>query len=426
MMVVSNANVIGQPISVTQPLLSAIGCGELDPEETLARIIWSHLTEPGDSLAGRLIQTLGAREALLVIRARNPVLAILGALTEADPGHAALTGVDAVSRDGELAEAASRWVARDNNAAVLRSIQSWARLGGFVITPDSQDWPARLADLDSGAPHVLWIRGNRDSLGFLDASVAVVGSRNITSYGQYAAQTISQRLAEEGFMVVSGGAYGVDAEAHRGALAGIESAQASVQPTTIAVMAGGGDRLYPVGNNELLREIMLSGCVMAELPPGNAPTRWRFLQRNRLIAALGQATVVIEMAIKSGAKNTMHHALAMGRDVYAMPGPIFSQTARGCNLAIAQNFAKILTGVDELVAQLRGGEWVEATPEQGLSQLQVRIADALSGTALSVARIASKAGTTTRETTASLGELELLGLAERSGVGWRKRVNRQN
>lgn len=409
MMVIDNSSVLGLPAMRAAELLHPLGCGDLDAEKTLAFIIWSHLCEPGDMLASQLVDKLGPTRALGCLRSVHPEPQLLAALAQVDSADELVCS--GPEGESELREACLRWKARDNNSAVVRSLELWTRLGGQIITPDSSDWPETLGDLGFGRPHVLWLRGNRSALTSLVSAVSVVGSRNISSYGQHVAQELADHLVRGGYSVVSGGAYGIDAEAHRGALA--------AEGVTIAVMAGGGDRLYPVGNTALLNEVMQRGCVLAELPPGNSPTRWRFLQRNRLIAALGEVTVIVEMAIRSGAKNTMNHARQIGRDVYAVPGSIVSQTARGCNIAIAEGGAKIVTGFDELLREIAGfgpdfGEQAE------LNALQQRVLDSLTTMPVSPTRLSIKAGTSQAETIAALGQLAALGLANSRPTGWRR------
>jgi DNA processing protein len=406
MMVVAPESVIGLPWAAVDALLDGVLAPEVDAEHGLSYMIWSHIAEPGDLLAGLLVSGIGPVESLKVMRSQDPARQAVTALRQVTHEFESESDLE-----GELVEAFKRWRGRDNNAAVVRSIEVWKRLGGQIVTPEDSDWPGSLANLGYGQPHALWLRGDRSSLGATARAVAVVGSRNVSSYGQYCAQTIAERLVGNGMAVISGGAYGVDAEAHRGAL--------SADGVTIAVLAGGADRLYPVGNTQLLQEVMRTGCVLAEQPPGNSPTRWRFLQRNRLIAALGQATVVVEMAVRSGAKNTMNHALAIGNDVYAVPGSLVTQTARGCNVAIAEGKAKIVTGFDELIADLNDEPYSLGT-EFDLSPLQQRVLDALHQTPINVSRISVKAGTTTSETMQALGALEALQLVEPRGAGWRK------
>ena len=409
MMVVDSSSVLGLPAGRARTLLAPLGCGELDPERTLAFLIWSHLCEPGDMIAGRVVDKLGPIAALSALRTANPELNFTRELSTVDSADELLNA--GAEGQSELRDACARWKARDNNSAVVRSLELWHRLGGQVITPDSSDWPEQFAALEYGRPHVLWLRGNRSALSFSDLTVSIVGSRNTSSYGQHVAQQLGERFATEGFVVISGGAYGIDAEAHRGALV--------AQGRTIAILAGGGDRLYPSGNAALLNEVMQSGCVIAELPPGHTPTRWRFLQRNRLIAALGAATVIVEMAVRSGAKNTMNHAAQMSRPIYAVPGSIVSQTSRGCNLAIQQGMATIVTSVDDLIRELSGVPEL-TSDEADLTALQQRVLDALVPTPVTPTRVSIKAGTSISETMSTLGQLEALGLAVSKTTGWRR------
>jgi DNA processing protein len=170
-------------------------------------------------------------------------------------------------------------------------------------------------------------------------SVAMVGARAATNYGTTVAYEIAADLAAEGVVVVSGGAFGIDAAAHRGALA--------AQGVTIAVLANGIDQVYPVGNTSLLHAVMATGVVMTELPPGMHPTRQGFLARNRLIAALGGATLVVEAAARSGSASTVTRALELGRDVMAVPGPVTSMMSVGTHELIRDG-ATLVTSADDV------------------------------------------------------------------------------
>ena len=147
-----------------------------------------------------------------------------------------------------------------------------------IVTPADEDWPGQLDDLDDHAPLCLWVRGDPSILGRLQPSVALVGARAATSYGDHVALELSADLAGGGIPVVSGGAYGIDGAAHRAAMA--------VGGVTVALLAGGADRAYPAGHTQLIGRMAEVGAVVSEVPCGSAPTKWRFLQRNRLIAAL--------------------------------------------------------------------------------------------------------------------------------------------
>jgi DNA processing protein len=230
-------------------------------------------------------------------------------------------------------------------------------------------------------------------------------------------------LAQRGFTVVSGGAYGIDAHAHRAALAG----GAGAVPT-IAVMAGGVDRFYPSGNEDLLRAVCNQGAVLAEVPPGSAPTRYRFLQRNRLIAALSAVTVVVEARWRSGALNTAHHAETLGRAVGAVPGSVHSANSAGCHRLLRDGGAVCVTDAAE-VAELASPSG-SALPEQRQGSAQVQdgltledliLLDALPlRSTTSVEKLSAVAGLGQESVRAGLGRLGLLGLAVSERGGWKR------
>ena len=204
-------------------------------------------------------------------------------------------------------------------------------------------------------PPCLWVRGTV-GLGDLARSVAVVGARASTAYGDHVAGELGSGLARRGFLVVSGLAYGIDGTAHRAALG---------TGTSLAVVAGGVDRAYPRGHDALMGELVRRGAVVSEVPPGSAPTRSRFLQRNRLIAALTGGTVVVEAAVRSGALSTARAAAALGRPVAAVPGPVTSSSSAGCHVLVREGRAVLVTDAAE-VADLVGRIGADAAdPEAG-------------------------------------------------------------
>lgn len=225
---------------------------------------------------------------------------------------------------------------------------------GFrFVHPGSAEWLPALDDLGSasgvaeiqgGQPLGLWLAGRMrlDELG--SSGVAIVGARAATEYGVTAASELAAGLAEAGTVVVSGGAFGIDAAAHRGALA--------VDGATIAVMACGLDGLYPTGNDALLRRIRSEHLVVSEYPPGSRPARHRFLTRNRLIAAMASATVIVEAAARSGAKNTVAWAQALGRPVLAVPGPVTSALSVTPHRLIRDAHAALVTSAQDVLAEL--------------------------------------------------------------------------
>jgi DNA processing protein len=218
-------------------------------------------------------------------------------------------------------------------------------------------------------------------------------------------------LTSRGYTVVSGGAYGIDGMAHRAVLA--------CGGTTVAVLAGGIDQLYPAGHDELLRRIIASGAVVSEVSPGGAPTRWRFLQRNRLIAAMAGATVVIEAGYRSGSLNTATHARDLDRPIGVVPGPVTSGASAGCHRLLRTNPATTLVTSVADVVELLTDETSDGVFDQRDSDTVVRILDSLSSTKpRSVADIAAKAGIETSTVTAALGSLEAEGRVTRDASGW--------
>jgi DNA processing protein len=297
------------------------------------------------------------------------------------------------------------------------------RLGGRLIIPTDDLWPRQLADLGLQEPLCLWWRGVEQELPPAARSIALVGSRDSTSYGASVTGDLAYSLAQRGFTIVSGGAYGIDAHAHRAALAGSTGGV-----PTIAVMAGGVDRFYPAGNEDLLRTVANHGAVLAEVPPGSAPTRYRFLQRNRLIAALASVTVVVEARWRSGALNTAHHAESLGRAVGAVPGSIHSANSAGCHRLLREGGAVCVTDAGE-IAELASPSGDAMPPDKavrsqahdGLTLEDLILLDALPlRTTTSVEKLAMVAGLGPDSVRAGLGRLGLLGLAESRHGGWKR------
>lgn len=455
----------------------------------LATAAWSRLAEPGDPVAGAVVPAIGAPAALdwLVRCAREArggtpdPAAVLRALRAAGMPSAAPAGcggpAEGRAEGGEpaapvlsapaarrVALCVERWSLRLTGLDPRRELSVLHRLGGRLLTPAHASWPARLADLGAQAPLCLWVRGDPRVLAAPDA-VALVGARACTEYGRSVASDLAAGLADHGLVVVSGGAFGIDAAAHRGALA--------AGGPTVAVLAGGVDRAYPRGNEDLFATILASGAVVSEVPPGTAPTRSRFLLRNRLIAAGSGVTVVVEAAARSGALNTAGHAEALLRPVGAVPGAVTSAASVGCHRLIREGRAVCVTDADDVAELVRPvgdglsrgpagveagdagsgagpvgggpaggrpgprsgardgapGEWaggsggaVVAGPERRLSERERLVLDALPMRAVSsVGSTARAAGLTQGETLSALGMLELMGLVEPGGAGrWRR------
>ncbi|WP_062313038.1 DNA-processing protein DprA [Demequina rhizosphaerae] len=369
-----------------------------------ARLVWSAIAEPADEEASWLVGRLGHAEALAWARAADgdPVAATV--VLAADPREA-----DRVLR------AVGRWrprlAAADPDALRERA----ARIGARPLTAGEPGWPAALDDLGWSAPHALWVRGEADLAAWWPRSVAVVGSRASTAYGEHIAAEVAAVAADAGLAVVSGGAYGIDAAAHRGALA--------AGGVTVAVLAGGVDRLYPAGNATLLARVIAAGAVVSEQPPGFAPQRQRFLSRNRLIAAAG-ATVVVEAAHRSGALSTARHAAELHRTVAAVPGPLTSAASVGCLRLIRNHEAELLASpADVLELALPVGEAPDqdGAPRTGTdfrTRAERQAYGAIPRRGAPAGAVAIAAGLTAEEARTALAGLAGRGLAAVAGGVW--------
>lgn len=306
-----------------------------------------------------------------------------------------------------------------------------ATCGAWLVTPADPLWPPQLNDLGPARPYGLWCRGDsRHLLELASApSVALVGSRDPSIYGTEATTHLAAELARRGYTVISGGAMGIDIAAHRAALT-----QQGSDLSTIAFMAGGLDRLYPAQNSDALNMIVDRGLIMSEVSVGNTPTRWRFLERNRLIAALARHTIVVEARWRSGALNTARHAMEIGRTLWAVPGQINSPNSVGTNRLLRDGLAQTLTeAADILEYDAAAGfelgtehesEWDQVASSSALDELterQGRVWDDLSPRSYrGVDEIAAALGLSARDVMADLFHLGRCGLAESSGTSWRK------
>jgi DNA processing protein len=307
-----------------------------------------------------------------------------------------------------------------------------ARRGGRLITPDDDEWPilaftafgsdAVAAKPQGRPPLVLWAMGPARLDETAQRAAAVVGTRAATSYGEQVAADLAAGLAEQDVAVVSGGAYGIDGAAHRAALA--------VEGVTVAVLAGGLDIPYPAGHSGLLHRIGSNGLLVTEYPPGVRPARYRFLTRNRLVAAFGGAAVVVEAGLRSGAANTAAWARVLGRVVGAVPGPVTSSASTGCH-ALLRAGAEVVTRAEDIVELV--GHVGELAPEQprpttpldGLSDAERQVYEALPGRGVAtVDEIAVAAAVEPARVLAPLAMLEIAGLAERQDGRWRIVRNR--
>lgn len=293
----------------------------LAKDERTARVALAAMLEPDDSVTGRLVSAVGAVEAVR-----------LAAGTSAFPKK-----VDAV--EGELwrKKVASRLDVR----TIARALSETDRLGLRIIVPGESDWPGGLNDLGDRAPAALWVRGAGLFLTApLRDRVTITGARAATGYGEHVAGELASDLARTGRIVVAGGAYGIDRAAHSAALA--------AGGQTIAVLTGGLDRLYPAGNHELLERIGEVGLLVSEMPPGAAPTKWRFLARNRILGAISGATVIVEAGYRSGSLNVAARAAQIGRPVGAVPVPVTSAASSGAHRLLREGIASLITDAGDV------------------------------------------------------------------------------
>ena len=384
------------------------------PRETerRARVTWSLTAEPSDAVALLARDRLGPAHALELAREATPD-ELVSALQGEVPAQAADPG--AGTPRARAARALERWRGRLRTVDVDAVLEDADRRRLRVLVPGDAEWPQLLDDLQESAPHCLWAQGpGRLEQLTGERSAGLVGSRASTPYGEDVAASLAAAFAGSGGTVVSGGAYGIDAAAHRGALAAGGGA-------TIAVLAGGLDRLYPRGNAQLLERIREHHLLVSEAPVGTAPTRWRFLARNRLIAALSRAVVVVEAAWRSGALSTARLADQLSRPVGAVPGPVTSAASAGCHRLVREQGAVLVTEPAELLDLLPGGpaagegSFARQDELDLLSPSDRRVLDAVPPrSSLTPARIVDEVGFAPREVSAALARLELLGLVERS------------
>jgi DNA processing protein len=366
-----------------------------DPIRLLSAVAWSILTEPGDEFAGCLRQALGCAEALAMLV--NGASRDSWRFALSDAGFFEQVQDRFVDFASTLDESIARWLPRLSMTAVVKALDEAERLDVQIVDEQHEHWPSQLGDLQLATPGLLWVRGQTKALSSAAKSWAVVGCRTPTSYGFDVTTALVQGLAEQEFAVVSGGAFGIDAIAHRSALL--------VDTPTIAVMAGGVDRLYPRANESLLRQVFDAGAVVSEVALGTAPTKWRFLQRNRIIAALSAGTVVVEAGIRSGAVNTANHAAAIGRYVAAVPGSILSPKSQGTNQLIADSKAILIQSPKDL-AELYFGSMTElVVSDAKLSPIETRTLDALGFEVCTLPQICADAGLTSNEAINALHRL---------------------
>lgn len=461
-------------------------CLAYDTEDpALVRATWSRLAEPDSAAATMLVDQLGPTAALRWLL--EEAIDSSGRLRSA-PRPPVPEPPPGASRAGETsahwAQVAARWAPRLEGLDIRRELDVLDRLGGSLVLPGDSWWPPGLNELEH-PPFCLWVRGDPallvsskdreaaapsssgrcsrtrgDNSGRAEAGavtepgvgvcgaitrarllpvreqrmqagpanglcLALVGARASTRYGEEVATSLASGVTAKGGLIVSGGAFGIDACAHRGAL---------LKGPTVSVSAGGVDRLYPVGNTGVLEAVIANGALVSEVPPGCQPGRHRFISRNRVIAAISGATIVVEAAWRSGALSTAHRALELGRSVGAVPGPVTSMSSVGCHRLLRKG-AVCITDVDdalELLAPL-GTVDADAAKEQdpdlvgdglldGLDPASAVVLDAMPARASATTEaIVRSSGLSLKETTAALGVLELMGKTERTATGWRRR-----
>lgn len=375
-----------------------------------------------------------------------------------EPGDRALPADDDPAARRSLVEALQRgrgpevWRARHARLEepTVAFVDRAARAGVDLLVPEDPRWPDGLRDLaqlpvregpDGGPPVCLWVRGTLPEGRLAPPAAAVVGARACSAYGEHVAQDLAAGLVVRGWTVVSGAAYGVDAAAHRGALA---MAADAVTPT-VAVLAGGADRASPAGHDELLRRtVEQGGAVVSEVPPGTRPAAYRFLLRNRLIAAWALGVVVVEASHRSGALNTARTALDLSRHVASVPGPVTSVMSVGTN-RLLRDGAACVTDADDVVDLMgRIGLFPEPVDErrarrqseggppgpvclddvvEALGPEAVRVWQELGGRrGRDVDALVVAVGLGHRLVARSLAALELAGVVVRGEGGWRRGV----
>jgi DNA processing protein len=351
----------------------------------------AHVVEPGDRRLGSIVWREGPHRALDHIR-RSPSM-----------GGLAARLVDLGERSPcELADA----------------------VGARIITPIDDEWPTQLHQLGDARPLALWVHGAAHLRTMLVRSVAFVGARAATNYGERVCAQWVGHCCDNAITVVSGGAYGIDGAAHRAALA--------AGGMTVAVLATGVDVPYPLGHAALFAQIADAGLLMSEHPPGATARRQRFLTRNRIIAAATRATVVVEAALRSGTTSTANAAAALHRPVLAVPGPVTSAMSAGCHQLIADGQAAIATHISDVVMALDG--FVERLPVQtdirahdDLEMRERAVLDALPSRAvMSINDLVRASGLDERSAMAGAGVLLGRGFIDAVGDGFRRKSGAPN
>ncbi|OEU91390.1 DNA-processing protein DprA [Streptomyces oceani] len=360
--------------------------------ERLARAALTRVVEPGDELMGRWLLEHGALEVRSAI----------------ENGGVAL--------EGASPERWQRLRTRIRAACPEADLEAAATAGTRFVCPGDEEWPGQLDDLGAAKPIGLWVHGAPSLRFWALCSVALVGARACTDYGVHVASTLGAGLAEAGWTVISGAAYGIDGAAHRGALA--------VGGATVGVLASGVDVTYPRGHRELIRRVGEEGLLVAELPPSVHPTRSRFVLRNRVIAALTRGTVVVEAELRSGSLVTARRAERLGRMVMGVPGTVTSGLSAGVHQLLRTSgqlvtepaeVIELVGRIGELAPERRG----PVLPRDVLPTDTAVVLEAMPARrAVGLTELAAASGAPSARTLARLHELRALGFVERGGDRW--------
>jgi DNA processing protein len=388
--------------------------------DRLARIALAYLVEPGSRELGVFVRYHGAAAALDLLLGTELASDSLSGAVRTRLGERSLPH----TVDGALDLA-------------RQAIGEAERLGTRIAVPGDEEWPHQLEQLtqisrddgnrlhvDTDPPLCLWVRGAPSLADALERSVSVVGARAATSYGTHVTAEFTYGLANRDWTVVSGGAFGIDATAHRTTLA--------AGGLTIAVLACGIDRPYPASHAALFEQISDDGLLITEWPPGAAPHRMRFLTRNRVIAACTRGTVVVEAGARSGARNTLMHARLLGRPAMVVPGPITSAFSVGCHAELRKPGTVLVSTFEEVIEEAgRVGELATiargpVVPEDSLDPVARRLLDAvLPRKALTAEEIAAAAGLSGREARRTMPLLEANGFVVATDNGTYRLARRE-
>ncbi|MFF7638145.1 DNA-processing protein DprA [Kitasatospora sp. NPDC008050] len=366
-------------------------------EERLARVALTRLVEPGTTAVGRWLRSRSAAELIELVRTRQEL--------------------PELSLDQRRLAVLRQRLALTDPVADLEQLRA---IGGRFLVPTDAEWPSQLADLADAQPIGLWVLGTGSLRLLALRSVALVGARACTAYGAHVATELAAALAERGWVVCSGAAYGIDAAAHRGALA--------VGGMTVAVLACGVDVRYPRGHSELIGRIAEQGQLVSELPPGEHPNRFRFVLRNRVLAALTRGTVVVEAAVRSGALSTARRAQELNRHTMGVCGPVTSELSAGVHALIRGGGATLVTDAAEVAEQigsigadLPSPRNSRPRPRDLLQHAAAQVLEAIPGgpAGASAADLVLRTGFPADQVHKELYELCSLGFVQRVGSHWR-------